>query len=103
MKYGSSMSASPYPLVEILDRVCLLYSWKVTWAGLRSLKTGCILSVIVNGGNIWAFNCTRGLFKENNCKENSMLVNLLHDHQTIEWNMKWSLKWLLLNNRRLPF
>jgi NADH-quinone oxidoreductase subunit D len=46
------MSASPYPLVEILDRVCLLYSLKVTWAGLRSLKTGCILSVIVQGNSL---------------------------------------------------
>ena len=41
------MSASPFRLVEILDMVCSLYSLKVTWVGLRSLKTDCILSVIM--------------------------------------------------------
>ena len=46
VNYGPSISAFSLPSIYCMERVCLFNSKKVTWAGLRSLKTGCILSFI---------------------------------------------------------
>ena len=48
INFGSSMSTSSLLYIELDGKVSLFNYLKELWVGLRSLKTGCILSIIYN-------------------------------------------------------
>jgi len=62
INFGPSMSTLSLPFTGLNRKVSLFNCFKELWVELKSLKTGCILSIIDKLRINYSCNSTRGLY-----------------------------------------